>query len=405
MKRVFIIIASIIILIGVGIGVYFFFFASSSPHLTVGDSTNPFGDTSAGAATKTPVVSQVGVSVSTAGTVVAPNLVQITKSPVAQGAADFDVTAAVSITGSSTVSTSTDVKVRYIDRQSGNIYEYGALSRTLTRLSDKTLPGIQEASWTPDGSMVFARFLAKVSGQQTLDTYALPANGIGGYFLPQNLSQASVVGSSTLFTLAQGSDSSIGTISGVDGSSPRSIFSSPLTQFVVTASHGTYIAVTKASASLPGYIFSVGSSFTPIIGPYNGLTALISPSGSQLLYSYTDGSAYHMAILNLANGSVTALPIATLAEKCVWKADSSALFCAVPTAFSGNLPDDWYQGAVSFSDRIWKIDLASHLATLVLDPATTVKNGIDAVSLSIDPNGQVLVFTNKKDLSLWSYSL
>ena len=72
---------------------------------------------------------------------------------------------------------------------------------------------------------------------------------------------------------------------------------------------------------------------------------------------------------------------------------------------TGNLPDDWYQGATSFTDRIWRIDLTTRLATLVVDPSQAGNVNIDAVNLTIDPNSQVLVFRNKKDSSLWAYSL
>jgi hypothetical protein len=89
----------------------------------------------------------------------------------------------------------------------------------------------------------------------------------------------------------------------------------------------------------------------------------------------------------------------------VW-ADEATVYCGVPTDMSnGNLPDDWYQGAVSFSDRIWRIDMTARVATLVVDPTTVAKTSIDAVSLTVDPLENVLVFMDKKTGSLWAYSL
>jgi hypothetical protein len=413
MKRTPLIIVGMIVLVIVLIaGLYFLL--KPSAQLTVNNgNSSAFGDTGSGTVLPQSTT-EAGTGAPSAGIVVAPNLIQITNSPVSAGEIAIDIPPQL-ITASSSDASSTqpavyspaDVGVRYIDRQSGNVYSYLALTRKLTRVSNKTLPGIQEASWLPDGSTAFVRFLANSDGTSHIDTYALPFNGNGGYFLQQDLAQATVLGQNAVFELTTGTDNSIGSVSSADGSTVSNVFTSPLTSIVARAAGAGLIAVTKASSSLDGYAFGISNgSFTPILGPLKGLTVLPSPSGQIILYSYTDSSALHMATLDLTSGTVTNLPLATLAEKCVWTSDSTALYCGVPTSFSGNIPDDWYQGAVSFTDRIWRIDLTTRLATLVVDPtAANGKVSIDAVNLTIDPNSQVLVFRNKKDSSLWAYSL
>ena len=77
----------------------------------------------------------------------------------------------------------------------------------------------------------------------------------------------------------------------------------------------------------------------------------------------------------------------------------------MPRSIEGTLPDDWYQGAVSFSDRIWRVSLDGRIAALIVDPKTVGDVDIDAVNLTIDARADVLVFTNKKDGSLWSYDI
>ena len=124
-----------------------------------------------------------------------------------------------------------------------------------------------------------------------------------------------------------------------------------------------------------------------------------------MLFSYVDRNRTYLQTIDLATRAVTALPVSTLAEKCVWAPGGRAVYCAVPTALAGNVPDDWYQGAQSFSDRLWRIDLDTRLATLVVDPGQVAEVAIDAVALSIDPSSDVLVFTNKKDGTLWVYDL
>ena len=71
----------------------------------------------------------------------------------------------------------------------------------------------------------------------------------------------------------------------------------------------------------------------------------------------------------------------------------------------GTLPDSWYQGAVSFSDRFWKIDVENRLASLLFDPEQLAEVRIDTVSPVADSVSRSLIFTNKTDGSLWLYEL
>lgn len=401
MKRVLILVASLIVLVGIGILVYFLFFAPKAPVLTVGG--NPFDGTGSGAATPGSEVTG-----SNAGTVIGPNFIKITDGPVAEGVAAVDVMIPVASgdTTSTTTVTEPDVDIRYIDRASGNIYSFVAHARTLTRLSNKTLPGIQEASWVPNGSLAYARFLTREAGSaEQIATYALPENGEGGYFLEQGLDEARVA-SSSLFTLLTSTNGSVGTIAKYDGSGARTLFTSLISSLIVYPAGGTFFAHTKASSQTDGYGFQItgAGSFARVLGPLRGLTLLPSPDGKSLLYSYIASGAAHLAVINLTNHTATALPLATLTEKCVW-GDLATVYCGVPTNVSGTLPDDWYQGAVSFSDRIWRIDMTARVATLVVDPTQVAKTPIDAISLTVDPKSDVLVFMDKKTGSLWMYDI
>lgn len=403
MRRILIIVASLIVLIGIALGVYYFFFAPKSGTLTVG--ANPFGDT--GSATASPGTLTEGQG---AGTVVGPNFVKITDGPVAEGMAAVDVNIATPGgnlgTTSSTTQTMPDVDVRFIDRASGNIYSYIVHARTLTRRSNKTLPGIQTASWVPDGSLAYVQFLtASGSDGEHVATYALPESGEGGSFLEQDLAEAKVSSSTGLFTLLTSTSGSVGTISKIDGTSPRTLFTSLISSLIVYPAGSTYFAHTKASSQTFGYGFQIaGGSFSRILGPLAGLTLLPSPYGKSLLYSYVDSGVVHLAVIDIKNRTATALPLATLTEKCVW-ADESTVYCGVPTDISGNLPDDWYQGVTAFSDRIWRIDMNARVATLIVDPTQVAKTAIDAVALTIDPKQDVLVFMDKTTGSLWEYDL
>jgi hypothetical protein len=408
MRRALIIIAGGIVAGGIAAVVYFYFFAPSASLSVAPPATTSLptaGNTSAPSPTQ-----QTGTSTPIIQPRVLSRLVKIDAGPVVAGevATDVNVLPDGTLAPKPSASTTPDVQVSYISRQSGNIYAYREGAQALTRTSNKTVPGIQEAVWLPDGSSALVRYLSG-SDSSTINTYELPANGIGGFFLPQNIAQVSTA-SSSILALASGANGSVATREHADGSNGARVFSTPLSMLRATfAGQNAYLAYTKASAALDGdaYIVDSGGNFSRIAGPLPGLTALASPSGNWVLISWVVSGVMKMELVNVKTRATIALPVATIADKCVWTLDERALYCGIPTSPSAAYayPDDWYQGAVSFSDRIWKIDVAGRLAQLTLDFSSQARASLDATALAIDPKGQYLVFLNKNDGALWSYQL
>ena len=415
MKRTILFIALGIVLLGAGAGIYFYFFSSKPAVVGQSGAVLPSSDT-AGADTtgQGGIAQELGVPVVGAGTEVAPRLIRISDRPVVFGSRALYVPGTMApVTGSSTPGTTAysvdpDVRVSYIDRESGNVYAFTTHARTLTRISNKTLPAIQNATWTPDGSLAFVQYLEKNPAGEQVSTYALPSNGEGGYMLEKNISEVAVTGSSTLVTLAPSSNGSVATISSTGGSGVRTLFSSLLGSLRLTTGGGVMVATTKASSKSSGYAFLVSpkdGSFTRILGPFPGLTTLVSPSGRFLLYNYLEKGKLVLAVFDMTIHTATRLPLATLPEKCTWTSDSLSLYCAVPTTLVGTFPDDWYQGVIATTDRIWQVDMQSRVATQVIDLQTVGAGAIDAVSLDIDRTSDVLIFTDRTSGYLWMYDL
>ncbi|MBI2025302.1 hypothetical protein HYT04_00740 [Candidatus Kaiserbacteria bacterium] len=404
MRRTLIIIAAVVVLAGIGAAGYFYFFNNTADVAVIPNATNgeglPIID-------ETAPVTEVGETSTT--TIISPNtpvqgaaarLVKISEGPVVPGAIVVNKKAAASSTA--------ETRVNYVERQSGNVYSYVTDTTARTRTSNKTVPGIQSASWLPDGSTAFVRYL---SGENfsTVNTYALPATGSGGFFLSQNLSDIAV-SEAGILTLSSGVNGSVASLSRIDGTRPSEIFTTSLSSLRVSfAGKNQYLAFTKPSARLDGSAFLVDSSgrFSRIAGPLSGLVAKASPSGKWALVSHTSGGTMRMNLIQAATGESIPLPVATIADKCVWAADDSVIYCGIPVSPSPNFnyPDDWYQGAAHFSDRIWKIDVAGRYAQFVLDFEKEDRGSLDATALAIDSLNTVLVFVNKNDGSLWSYSL
>lgn len=396
MRRYLIIAAVVILLIGVGVAVYFLFFAKK-PAVTTTPGT---GLPAAGQGGQTGKGSGVLTTSPGTPTVVTPRLVQISAGPVALGE--------VVVGSRKSASSSPEAVVNYIERQSGNVYSYNSSSNTTTRTSNKTLPGIQSASWLPNASLAFVRYLSG-SDFSTINTYGLPSNGSSGFFLAQNIADIAVSSTSVL-TLASGVNGSVGSLSNTDGTHSSQLFTTPLSSLRVSfAGKNQYLVYTKPSSQLQGdaYLVDTAGTFSRVFGPQNGLSALASPSGKWVLVSYITNGTMRMGLVDTETSEHIPLPVASITDKCVWAADDSMIYCGVPVdPLPGvSYPDDWYQGVVHFSDRIWKIQVSGRYAQLVLDFTKETEMALDATALAVDSLNSTLVFVNKNDLSLWSYSL
>ncbi|OYV27177.1 MAG: hypothetical protein B7W98_02325, partial [Parcubacteria group bacterium 20-58-5] len=276
MQRALIIAAAALVLLGLGVGAYFFFFTGSAS-VTVapaGSATLPSaGQTStpsAGSPSAPSLALPSSSSSSASPVAVSARLVKISAGPVVPGEAVVDQSAA-------TASSTPGVAVNYIERQSGNVYAYLTGTKTITRVSNKTLPGIESASWLPDGSLAFVRYLSGADFS-TVNTYALFATSSDGFFLPQDLADLAVAPSGIL-ALASGVNGSVASLEHTDGSHATTVFTTPLSAVRASfAGKNQYLVFTKPAATVPGDAFLVDGAghFSRIAGPLPGLVALAS---------------------------------------------------------------------------------------------------------------------------------
>ncbi len=309
--------------------------------------------------------------------------------------------------------------LRYINKATGNIYQTFADKIDERKFSSVVVPKVYEAYFGNGGNSVVVRYL-KDDGK-TVETYVgtlqkeyLGADSVGnntltGSFLPENISSISISpDSNKLFYLFGVSGSSIGVSYSLQNSTKVQIFESPFTEWLPVWAKGSIITLTtKPSSDVPGYMYVINpdrKDFNKVLGGINGLTTLASPDGKLVLYSDSSLSLY---IFNTETRDSTSLGINTLPDKCVWNNSGEEVYCAVPRFIpDGSYPDSWYQGEVSFSDQIWRIDARSGNTSMLADPLSIAGNAdIDGVNLSLDNKENFLFLINKKDSYLWELKL
>jgi hypothetical protein len=329
-----------------------------------------------------------------------------------------------SVAGSIIIQNGSTTLVRYVETATGHIYEARVEMGPPVQISNTTIPKILEAIWTPDGASVFLRYLGDTSNIKTFfaklrasigtSTNMSPYN-LDGNFLPDGITNLSVSkAGAKIFYLGSGDGGALGNVSNPDGSRRVQLFASPFIHWQSEwSTNDSLFLTTNGASSVPGTSLLLPKAITAnsvlpqkILSNVYGLTASLSPSGESVLYSTTNqggGVSLHSLSLNLKNPVVDRLSIRTYPEKCVWsKKEKNTLYCAVPQSIpDGENPDTWYQGLSSFYDSFWKINIVTGEAHLIYSSRTT-SEAYDGINLTLSSTEDYLLFTNKKDNSLWS---
>lgn len=306
---------------------------------------------------------------------------------------------------------------RYIDRGTGHTYELDLGGLKPVRITNTTIPKIYEALWRSDGKGVVLRYLK--DGSDTIETFAanLPATStavaveIEGSFLPAGIRTIAVSPTTNrMFYMTEGESGGRGFLQEWGQSRRVEIFTSPLREWLAAwQREGVVEIASRPSVGVLGHLYFVDAKSgaqTRALANVPGLTALSSPGGNLIFYTES-GESVVSHVFSSAKRATTDLIVTTFPEKCVWgRRDPSALYCAVPkTLPSGEYPDGWYRGELSFEDEIWKIEGETGAAERVSDVSGEARKGIDAVNFSIAPDDDLLLFINKRDLTLWALEL
>lgn len=311
--------------------------------------------------------------------------------------------------------------IRYVDRGTGHIYETNDHSLENTTVSNTTIPKVPESIWSSSGQSVIMRYLNEnnntilsfsaniIISTTSQDISKNPKSA----FLPSNIEQLSVNPSGDkIFYLTNDVDGSVGAVSSIDGSQKRRIFQSPIQEWLASWTNNEIITLaTKPAYNASGYLFFLNSksgATNKIMSGINGLTALISSTTKNIIYSESIDGSFKLKYRNLSNtNGDKELSFKTLPEKCVWsKTEEYIVYCAVPAVImNADYPDEWYQGLISFTDSVWRIDTKTDSSELVFDIKKETSNDIDIMNPFLSESDEYLFFMNKKDLTFWSLAL
>ncbi|HUO56274.1 MAG TPA: hypothetical protein VMU27_02480 [Candidatus Paceibacterota bacterium] len=320
------------------------------------------------------------------------------------------------VAGMGFVDTATEEYLYYVERGNGYVFSAHPSTQTSVRLTNTLLPKIYEAFFANDGSVIersidkngnLTTFLGTVSASSSVTTSATttPLMQLSGVYLQTGIEHIALNPvSKAIFYLAPNKSGGVdGITEQWSGTGKTTIFSSNIRSWLpYFLSDGTTILLESPADGMPGYAYSVSASgaLTPLVRNVNGLTILPKPSSSLLVYGSSSGNT--LSLYGATTSSATLLPVATVADKCVWlPGKSEIVYCAVPNFTPANdFLDNWYKGLADSSDDWWKIDLLTGTSVRIYSPSAD-NYSFDVENPMIDPSGNYISFINAPDQSLW----
>jgi hypothetical protein len=339
---------------------------------------------------------QVWDKPATGNTIVSRSILKEVVATTTQGTSTVQVT--------KTIRATTTV-LMFVDRSTGYIYGHAIESGKTYQISNTTVPGLYDAYIWSGGERVVMRYLD--SSRKNIvsilasvpdvseDRSAQPLSSIT--YLPNNISSVAVSQSLQSFSylVQNGIGSSIYT------QTPKGVThvaDSSFGEWLLSYGEEKLYATTKASAYVQGETVSI-PSYTRLIGEKTGLTSLPS-AGGLLLNSMWSQSGLATFMTNGA--SIVQTSARTLAAKCS-PGVGTFFICGVPKTlpqFSEGLPDDWYQGGVSFDDTLMLVD-AKNGDTYPLYEFESRFGSVDVTHIRTNRAATLISFIRKQDGSLF----
>ena len=430
MRRSFYFLLAFVLIFTIAVIIYIFFFSKQGASLSPNNPSNPFG----GASDRIIKVfipqnneERVGTSSQTEVVFVTDQLLthvwdKPTAGHIFVDRPILEQVASTTLIGSSSLPSisqrrATSTSLLFVDRTTGYIYEYLYKALKLHQVSNTRVSGVYDAIFFGNGSLVVFRLYDEDRGFIISSLYKVPITAINAdptslekiTDLPNNITSisASTNGRFLSYLVKTERGSTLYTVRTDTPSFSPTQTNLPFSEWTLSYGGSILYITQKASAFFPGYTVE---AFTGrrIISDKTGLVSLGSSDEVNLVASMNSKKGILSFLFNKKTGTTTILPIKTIASKCVFEKSYPSVICGVPSLIprsSYGMPDDWYQGSVTFSDTLYRFSNEGSGGGVIIDLKKETGENLDIIKLNTSTSDSFLSFINKKDGSLWLANL
>lgn len=296
--------------------------------------------------------------------------------------------------------------IRYIEKGNGHIYTINLNNNQEVRTSGTTISGTASAVFSPDGQLVVISTDQVSLTKNALYSFTNDATVLE-HTLPVAAENIDFVSTSSVAYTVTGQNTK-GERYEVNSNETVTIFSTPFKQITVEWGDGNILVYNNPSPYHKGGIYQVtnGSLVPTGIYGYN-LTAKIL-SNEVFVYSHFDEKTNRQTTHKYDSPEATVQPLSYIPEKCAVVENTTATsWCAQdysdPTVHGRTYLTAWYKGTIRAKDSLWQIDHQNATAPLQADLTVLTGQEIDVTELTVGQGGDMVLFKNKNNDTLWLY--
>jgi hypothetical protein len=296
--------------------------------------------------------------------------------------------------------------IRYVEAGTGHVFDINLDSGTEERVSQVSIPVASEAVVSQSGEYVAVR--SGYTDNNEVVVIHIPRTGTPSrQTLPANITSFAFGLNDVLYFAQVSGATLLGKSYRPQTLETSQLFTVPFTAATILWSDNastSHFVITKPAATLTSYLYEVKAGNLVRL-PLFGQGLLVVPHHKNLLWSMTSENGITMGMLDTETQNPSTLSVPTLVSKCVFS-QGGTIYCGADLEIGQkrNLPDAWFKGQTSFTDRLWSID-TEKVSTQIANPLTLSGRTIDVMSPELSPDEKMLYFINKMDSSLWLYEL
>ncbi|MFA6973946.1 MAG: hypothetical protein WC238_04405 [Parcubacteria group bacterium] len=303
-------------------------------------------------------------------------------------------------------------KIKYYSKLTGQVYQIDLDGSNKKTLAAKTLPGLSDVAWSPDGTKTLTTF--SQSGLSSFFYYDYATDK--GVKLKDNLDTVIWQNNNKIFYKYYNPETGERSlnIADPDGNNWSKIANldykyvsiAPISRTaLVSFWNSPDAAIESVFESAP----ILGGDKTLLLRGIFGADYRWNNNSSSLLISHSNeknGSQIQLATANDHGGELKNLGIPTFVSKSAWSKDNKTVYYALPASLPNDatLPNDYLDNKFTTNDSFWKIDTTTGSKTNVLG-ANQLPSAIDATNLFLNADESILFFINKLDGRLYKISL
>ena len=301
--------------------------------------------------------------------------------------------------------------IRYYAKD-GKVWEVDLDSLKQKAISEKELPGITNALWSPDGAQVITSFSKE--GSNYFYTYNYQTSK--GTKLKSNLDSATwdSMGAKIIYKYFDPKkEERTLNVANPDGSEWKKIADLSFKRVEISAvpqsSNISFWNTPKAEEETQLFVVGAGGTdLKKIFSGKFGADYLWSPNGQKAIVGSLEEKNSKKFVLGMINkdGEYTNLGIPTLASKCVWSADNKTIYYALPGDVSEDavMPDEYLAGKLNTVDTFWKMNLETGKKERIIE-LKELDGKYDASEMFLSGNEDALFFINRTDSKIYRIKL